>query len=173
MCAWLEVRQALLQEFRKFGASSSTAGEPQDLRRGGLSASEKLSAKPLELIVIMHSSQSCSHHRVNWCFVIVSFRCKASSLQAWPQLQVGLKICAKAGFNIHKAPAVWDDFEAAETRICNVPQPSVLSTHPAHDSRKVALRAEIESMQARGWAPGRTDDGLWDTVTTTRGYFAV
>ena len=74
--------------------------------------------------------------------------------QAWPQLQVGLKLCAKAGFDIHKAPAV-------------------LPTYPELDSRKVALRAEIASMQARGWAPGRTDDGLWDAVTTTRGDFAV
>ena len=89
-------------------------------------------------------------------------------------MQIGLKLSAKAGFNILKAPQVWDDMAHATSGLNAIAQnASMLATHPAHASRATVLRLEIESMQQRGWFPGRHDDGLWSAVETKRGYFAV
>lgn len=87
-------------------------------------------------------------------------------------LQVGLKLAAKAGFDIVKAPAVWDDF--AEQSPPGMEALSVLQTHPASHNRKTALLHEIASMQRRGWSrKADASTGLWDSVESSRSYFAV
>jgi predicted Zn-dependent protease len=86
-------------------------------------------------------------------------------------MQVGLKLTAKAGFDIIKSPAVWDDFASKEIP-CNAAL-SVLSTHPASAKRKQSLLREITSMKQRGWVLGGLVEGTFDTVDTRCDYFAA
>ena len=87
-------------------------------------------------------------------------------------VQVGLKLAAKAGFNIERAPQVWDDFARAQGPGAGAL--AILNTHPASESRKKSLMEEIESMKQRGWSKGY---GIGSAIeqfgATKNGYFAV
>jgi hypothetical protein len=87
-------------------------------------------------------------------------------------VQVGLKIAAKAGFNIDRAPAVWDDF--ARQQGPGSGALAVLSTHPASSSRKKALLREIEDMKQMGWSKGQHAVGsMLDSMQPAKGYCAL
>lgn len=86
-------------------------------------------------------------------------------------MQVGLKLTAKAGFNIARAPDVWDDFAHAHPG--GGKALAVLSTHPAHGSRKEALLKEIANMKRAGWWHGCMDDRKLESSAPTKGYLAL
>lgn len=86
-------------------------------------------------------------------------------------MQIGLKLMAKAGYNIHSAPSVWDDF----SRQAGGPggAAALLSTHPSNASRKSVLQQEVEHMEALGWHKGHLPSAALESTAVERGYFAV
>eukprot|EP00892_Ulva_mutabilis_P010091 jgi/Ulvmu1/7454/UM036_0116.1 len=84
---------------------------------------------------------------------------------------IGLKLMAKAGYDIHSAPAVWDDFAAKAGGPGGAT--TLLSTHPSNSTRKNTLEQEVGYMKARGWSKGHVPQAALQSSATGRGYFAI
>lgn len=86
-------------------------------------------------------------------------------------MQIGLKLMAQAGYDIHSAPAVWDDF----ARQAGGPggAAALLSTHPSNRTRKDVLAQEVGYMKACGWRKGHVPAAALESTEASRGYFAL
>lgn len=86
-------------------------------------------------------------------------------------VQIGLRLMAQAGYDIHGAPEVWDDFD----RQASTPggAAALLSTHPSNATRKAALHKEVASMKALGWRKGYVPPASLEMSAAGRGYFAL
>lgn len=78
---------------------------------------------------------------------------------------------AKAGFDIHSAPAVWDDFASKAGGPGGAA--ALLSTHPSNRTRKNVLEQEVGYMKARGWSKGHVPTAALESTAAGRSYFAV
>lgn len=82
-------------------------------------------------------------------------------------LQIGLKLAGLAGYNITKAPEVWDDM----ARLQKGPggdMMTFLQTHPGSKNRAAVLRQELEAMGTHGWGAKS-----YASVFTKPSYFSV
>ena len=79
---------------------------------------------------------------------------------------VGIKLAGLAGYDIRKAPKVWEQMAAMEKG--RAPPPWA-STHPSSDKRQAVLRRELELMQQHGLA----DESAFKKVFATTSYFAL
>lgn len=86
-------------------------------------------------------------------------------------VQIGLKVMAKAGFDIRLAPAVWDDFQRGAGGPGGAA--ALLSTHPSNASRKSFLQEEVAHMEALGWHKGHVPPAALETTSASRGYFSI
>lgn len=62
-------------------------------------------------------------------------------------MQVGVRLAKLAGYSVHKASTLWDQFAAAHGG-----GGSVMSTHPSSNVRSKILAKEVSLLQQHQWS---------------------